>query len=124
MSVSSQSLTSELKPSDVAEISRLFEAEYNQPNLHDRVLIFDVVASPPRRLSVGNGKENENKVCDQNEDHTDDTTDIANNETGIIRGGNQTKTQASRIVSIYKFFAVLCEKCICKLKSKTTGVYL
>ena len=109
MNVFSQPLTRELKLSDVVEISKLFEAEYNQPNLHDRVLIFDVVASQPRRLSIGNVKESEeNEVCDQNEDQTDGTTEIANNETGIVQGGNKTKTEASRIVSIYASFLPCC----------------
>ena len=97
MSALGQTKIRELRLGDVVEILKLFEAEYNQPNLHDRVLIFDVVASLPRRLTIGNVKESEeNEVCDENEDQTDgDKADIANDETGIIRGGNQTKTQAS-----------------------------
>ena len=127
MSVFNQPLIRELRLSDVVEISKLFEAEYNRPNLHDRVLIFDVVASPLRRLSVGTVKESEkNEVCGQNEDQADDdTADIANDETGRIRRGNQTKTQACRIVSIYACcFAVLCGKSTYKLKSNICGVYL
>jgi hypothetical protein len=32
-----------LKQNDVLELSKLYEAEFNRPDLHDRVLVFDVV---------------------------------------------------------------------------------
>jgi hypothetical protein len=43
-----------LKPADERELSKLYEAEFNKPDLHDRVLIFDVVASWPRSLESAN----------------------------------------------------------------------
>ena len=32
-----------LRPDDVLELSRIYEPEYNKPELHDRVLVFDVM---------------------------------------------------------------------------------
>ena len=50
-------MTRALKQDDVLEVSKLFEAEFNQPDLHDRVLIFDVVV--PRSFSCVSVKEDE-----------------------------------------------------------------
>jgi hypothetical protein len=82
-----------LKLSDTAELSRLFEAEFNKPDLHDRVLIFDVVASPPQRLV----EENENEMNEASgRDHDDDgnavgTAKNANDEKGMIQTVLETK---------------------------------
>ena len=46
-----------LKQDDVLEVSKLFEAEFNQPDLHDRVLISDVVV--PRSFSSASAEEDE-----------------------------------------------------------------
>ena len=64
-----------LKHDDVLQLSKLYETEFNQPELHDRVLIFDVV----------NADENETREdCSQNEDGNGaETTEIANEETNI-----------------------------------------
>ncbi|XP_028402018.1 uncharacterized protein LOC114524960 [Dendronephthya gigantea] len=77
-------------------LSKLFEREFNQPDLHDRVLVFDVVASKKHKLSTSNvigNKSSENDVVFQNsagEDQrepgnqsgkVDNTSD--ENETGV-----------------------------------------
>ena len=49
-----------LKSKDVLELSKLYEAEFNQPDLHDRILIFDVVTSWPRRPSDADVEESDN----------------------------------------------------------------
>ncbi len=74
-----------LKREDERELSRLYEAEFNQSDLHDRVLIFDVVASWPRRHSEVNAEENEkNEASDQSEDANDgEAAEIENEETGM-----------------------------------------
>ncbi len=67
-----------LKQDDLLQLSKLFEAEFNQPGLHDRVLIFDVVASWPRRPS------------DENVEETNQAGDIiARNETGEAGDQNE-----------------------------------
>jgi hypothetical protein len=80
------SLSRALKQDDERELLKLYEAEFNQPDLHDRVLIFDVVASWP--LNVLNVDENERNIKNgdskQNEDGSDDeTAEIDNMEIGI-----------------------------------------
>ena len=101
-----------LKRKDERELSRLFEAEFNQPDLHDRVLIFDVVASWPRRHSEVNAEENEkNEAGDQSEDANDDeATEIESGETGMNGNGetgmnpndeNESGSLDCEIASIY-----------------------
>ena len=46
-----------LKQVDVLEASKLFEEEFNKPDLHDRVLIFDVVV--PRSFASVNAEDDE-----------------------------------------------------------------
>ena len=51
-------------------LSKLYEREFNQPDLHDRVLVFDVVASTKYELSatnVGGNKSNENEIMKNEE---------------------------------------------------------
>jgi hypothetical protein len=75
-----------LKQDAVLELSKLYEAEFNQPELHDRVLIFDVVASDASwPHNVSDADENETREdCSQNEDGNGaETTEIANEETNI-----------------------------------------
>ena len=72
-----------LKQDDVLEVSKLFEAEFNQPDLHDRVLIFDVVV--PRSFSCVSVKD---KICEketarQSEEGQNDKT--KNLETGVYQ---------------------------------------
>ena len=50
-----------LKQEDERGLSKLYEAEFNKPDLHDRVLIFDVVA----RFSDASVEEN---VCNKNKE--------------------------------------------------------
>ena len=64
------------------EVSKLFEAEFNQPDLHDRVLIFDVVV--PRSFSsatVEEDERHENETAKEGEDGSKDKTEIP--ETGM-----------------------------------------
>ena len=81
-----------LKQEDVLEVSKLFEAEFNQPDLHDRVLIFDVVV--PRTFSVEDSVEDErhkNEAAKESEDGSKDET--KNLVTGMnINYENKTET--------------------------------
>ena len=61
---------------DVLEFSKLFEAEFNQPDLHDRVLVFDVVELWPFEfLNTNEGQEIENESKRQTEFRTELTED-------------------------------------------------
>jgi hypothetical protein len=87
-----------LKQDDERELSRLFEAEFNKPDMHDRVLIFDVVASWPRRF------ENEgikNEASNQSEDGSDgETVEIENGEKSVnTRDENETESHDCEIAS-------------------------
>jgi hypothetical protein len=75
-----------LKQDDERELLKLYEGEFNQPDLHDRVLIFDVVASWPLNvLKVDENERNKNGDSNQNEDESDDeTAEIDNMEIGMI----------------------------------------
>ena len=71
-----------LSHNDVLERSKLFEAEFNKPDLHDRVLIFDVVV--PRGFSSAIVDENEiqkKETTTESEDGNKD--DVKNQETGM-----------------------------------------
>ena len=70
-----------LKQEDVLEVSKLFEAEFNQPDLHDRVLIFDVVA--PRSFSSVSVEEDERH---KNETRTE-SEDGENNKAETLETG-------------------------------------
>ncbi len=84
-----------LKQNDLVELSRLFEAEFNQPGLHDRVLIFDVVASWPRRRSEVNAEENEtSEASDQSDDGSQETDMNSSDE-------SETESQDCAIASKY-----------------------
>ncbi|XP_028417153.1 uncharacterized protein LOC114541433 [Dendronephthya gigantea] len=43
-------------------LSKLYEREFNQPDLHDKVLVFDVVASNKHDLSKENVRENKSNM--------------------------------------------------------------
>ena len=69
-----------LKLYDVTQLSKLYESEFNKEDLHDRVLIFDVVASEASELNAENavgkkaGNANEevdNDAGKQSEDGSD-----------------------------------------------------
>ena len=79
-----------LKHDDLLGLSKLYESEFNKPDLHDRILIFDVVAL--RRFSgasveVNVSDENEgieNEGTENNEeDGSHETTKTKNVETGV-----------------------------------------
>ena len=77
-----------LKSQDVLELSKLYEAEFNQPDLHDRVLIFDVVASWPRRpgdADIEKTEETDNGEVD------DQSKDKNHGETAVIENVNTGK---------------------------------
>ena len=76
-----------LKQEDERGLSKLYESEFNKPDLHDKVLIFDVVAL--RRFS---GASVEVNVSDENEEIENEasqeesgyeTTKTENVETGV-----------------------------------------
>ncbi|CAB4037872.1 Hypothetical predicted protein, partial [Paramuricea clavata] len=69
-----------LKQEDERELLKLYEAEFNQPDLHDRVLIFDVVASWPLNvLNVDENERNKNGASSHNKDGSDgETAEIDN----------------------------------------------
>jgi hypothetical protein len=68
-----------LKQADERELSRLFEAEFNKPDMHDRVLIFDVVA--PSRLE---DKGIKNEDSNQSKNGSDgETVEIENGEKSV-----------------------------------------
>jgi hypothetical protein len=87
-----------LKQEDERELSRLFEAEFNKPAMHDRVLIFDVVASWSRRLE-DEGIRNEDSS--QSEDGSDgETAEIENDEKSVNTSDeNETESHDCEIAS-------------------------
>ena len=90
-----------LKQDDVLEVSKLFEAEFNQPDLHDRVLIFDVVV--PRSFSSVNVEEDErhrNETRKESEDDENDKAEIL--ETGM-KINDKIKTKG-KVITIAKWF--------------------
>ena len=70
-----------LKQDDILELSKLYESEFNKPDLHDRVLIFDVTASC--RFSGATTEEN---VSDENEEIENDSSEEESD-------GEATKTE-------------------------------
>ena len=84
-----------LKQDDVLEVSKLFEAEFNQPDLHDRVLIFDVVVSRSFNPVSVEDKRHKNEATKESEDGSKDET--KNLETGMnINHENKTETHDNR----------------------------
>ena len=84
-----------LKQADERELSKLYEAEFNKPGLHDRVLIFDVVASWPHSLESENeGIKNETsnqKI--QSEDGNDERVGIRNWMNVNTNDENESKSE-------------------------------
>ena len=77
-----------LKSQDVLELSKLYETEFNQPDLHDRILIFDIVTSWPRRPCDADIEKikgsNNGEAGDQSKDKSHrETPVIENMNTGI-----------------------------------------
>ena len=89
-----------LKQDDALEVSKLFEEEFNKPDLHDRVLIFDVVV--PRSFGSVNAEEDERRVKEtttQGEDGKKDEGEIL--ETGMnINDENETQSQDNHYFEI------------------------
>jgi hypothetical protein len=98
MSIFTQTMSRAVKLNDVLELLKLFEAEFNKPDLHDRVLIFDVVASWPRRRSVENAGENErneNEARSQSKDRSDDETTKAENVEIGVNANDESETESN-----------------------------
>ena len=76
MNVNHQEISRALRQNDVLELSKLFEAEFNQPDMHDRVLMLDVMSSAP---NVEENKSSKNEDCNSSKyvshDGTADTED-------------------------------------------------
>ena len=70
-----------LKQEDERGLSKLYESEFNKPDLHDRVLIFDVVAS--RTFSGTSVEQNE----------SDESEGIDNQASKEESGYEATKTE-------------------------------
>ena len=102
-------LSRELRLNDVLELSKLYEAEFNQPELHDRVLVFDVVASCLRRdsedseVNIEENEGSENQTSKQSEDgRHGETAEIESEETGMnVSDKNETETHNCEIASKY-----------------------
>jgi hypothetical protein len=92
-------MSSALKQDDERELLKFYEAEFNQPDLHDRVLIFDVVASWPLNvLNVDENERDKNGDSNQNEDGSDgETAEIENGEIGM----NTSDESEAEIASKY-----------------------
>ena len=58
-----------LKHDDLLGLSKLYESEFNKPDLHDRILVFDVVAT--QRFSDESVEEN---VSDENKEPDNEAT--------------------------------------------------
>jgi hypothetical protein len=98
MSIFAQTMSRAVKLNDVLELLKLFEAEFNKPDLHDRVLIFDVVASRPRRLRVATVEENErneNEASSQSKDRNDDETVKAENVEIGVNANDESETESN-----------------------------
>ena len=80
-----------LKQEDERELSKLYEAEFNQPDLHDRVLVFDVVASWPLSVSDVDEKNETSEACGQSEDGDDGKPTEISNEATDTNAGNENK---------------------------------
>ena len=80
-----------LKQDDERELSRLFEAEFNKPDMHDRVLIFDVVASWSRRLE---DKGIKNEDSSKSEDGSDSKITETENDENSVNTSNENETES------------------------------
>ena len=82
-----------LKQDDLLQLSKLYEAEFNQPDLHDRVLVFDVVAS--QLESVSDADENKTTEADSwSEDGDDPETTKLWNEEADKNAGNENEARS------------------------------
>ena len=91
-----------LKQDDVLEVSKLFEAEFNQPDLHDRVLIFDVVVPQSfSSVSVEEAERHKNETRKESEDGENDKAEIL--ETGIkINDKIKSKRKAITFAKLFQ----------------------
>ena len=73
-----------LKQNDVLELSKLYEAEFNRPDLHDRVLVFDVVgkASWQHVLNVKNERSG-SEASAQSEDESEYKSPVQTERVGM-----------------------------------------
>ena len=92
MSIFTQTMSRAVKLNDVLDLLKLFEAEFNKPDLHDRVLIFDVVASRPE--NAGENERNENEARSQSKDRSDDETAKAEHEEIGVNANDESETES------------------------------
>ena len=83
-----------LKQEDERELSKLYEAEFNQPDLHDRVLVFDVVALWPYSVSDVDEENETSEACGQSKDGDDAETIEISNEATDVNAGNENKDES------------------------------
>ena len=76
-----------LKEDDVLKLSKLYEAEFNQPDLHDRILVFDVVAS----LSLGDATPDDEESNEINQKEGSDTPDERESMAEKIEGNDASR---------------------------------
>ena len=85
-----------LKLNDLQDLSKMYEAEFNNPDLHDRILIFDVVASE----NASNG----NDSTDESDGETSETekNEVLNDQkkTGIEDCENALKYENGKLYLI------------------------
>ena len=81
-----------LKQEDILELSRLFEQQFNQADLHDRVLMFDVVLPQSfRSVSVEEDDRHKSKTIAQSEDGEKDETEKLETSINI---NDESKTES------------------------------
>ena len=92
-----------LKQEDERELSKLYESEFNKPDLHDRILIFDAVAT--RRLcgafslEVNVSDENEETGIEVTGSHETTKTEIQAIQTEIQTVNTSDASQDCEIVT-------------------------
>ena len=86
-----------LKQEDILELSRLFEQQFNQADLHDRVLMFDVVLPQSfRSVSVEEDDRHKNKIIAQSEDGEKDEIEKLETSMNI---NDESKTESNEETS-------------------------
>mgnify|MGYP002804610904 CR=1 FL=1 len=72
-----------LKQDDLVKLSKLYEAEFNKPDLHDRILVLDVVALQLEVVRDIDESET-SEACSQCKDEDDaEPTKSLNEESGM-----------------------------------------
>jgi hypothetical protein len=98
-----------LKKNDVLDISKLYEAEFNRPDLHDRVLVFDVVgkaASWQHILSVENERSG-SEANTQSEDESEDESPVQTEKEGMNAERSELIPVLKQVAKPEKIFEAL-----------------